>query len=299
MAGSLTTESDSHYNDLESLSTTDLLTYINQEDEKVASAVKKVVDNGSLTSLVDAIYGRMREGGRLFYIGAGTSGRLGVVDASECPPTFGIDHGIIVGVIAGGDGAIRKAVEFAEDDFDQAWADLRNDFNVKETDCVVGIAASGRTPYVIGGLRAASAFGCMTGCIVCNEGSEVANSAKYAVEVIVGPEFVTGSTRMKAGTAQKMVLNMLSTTLMIKMGRVRGNKMVDMALSNEKLISRGLSMMRKELYSVLEIKSTSTIPIFDNMTLQQQEDFLCREGSVRSAVDKMAAEIRSNLQSEV
>ena len=283
MEEALTTESDSHYDGLESKSTLDLLTSINEEDAKVASAVKKAVNNGSLTALVEAIYERMCEGGRLFYIGAGTSGRLGVVDASECPPTFGIDHGIVVGVIAGGDGALRKAVELAEDDFDQAWADLRDGFDINRRDCVVGIAASGRTPYVIGGLRSAKTLGCVTGCIVCNAGSEVSKSAEFPVEVIVGPEFVTGSTRMKAGTAQKMVLNMLSTTLMIKMGRVRGNKMVDMALSNEKLVSRGLSMMRKEL------QSTSAIAIFDDMIQQEQEEFLCKAGSVRSAVDGMIA----------
>ena len=285
----LTTESDSHYDSLEFKSTTELLTSINMEDGKVASAVKNAVENGSLSALVEAIYARMLNKGRLFYIGAGTSGRLGIVDASECPPTFGIDHGIVVGVIAGGDGAIRKAVEFAEDDFNQAWLDMKNGFDINENDCVVGIAASGRTPYVIGGLRAARAHGCITGSIVCNMGSEVSRCAEFPVEVIVGPEFITGSTRMKAGTAQKMVLNMLSTTLMIKLGRVRGNKMVDMALSNEKLVSRGLSMMRKELYLLLELhpESLSPIPVLDDMQLNQQEEFLCEQGSVRNAVDKM------------
>jgi N-acetylmuramic acid 6-phosphate etherase len=188
---------------------------------------------------------RMREGGRLFYIGAGTSGRLGVVDASECPPTFGVPFDMVVGIIAGGDGAIRKAVEFAEDDDRQAWEDLLA-YNINEKDVLVGIAASGTTPYVIGGLKMANEHNIITGCVVCNSGSPVAAVAKYPVEVITGPEFLTGSTRMKAGTAQKLVLNMLSTCVMIQLGRVKGNKMVDMQLSNLKLVDRGTKMVMKE-----------------------------------------------------
>jgi N-acetylmuramic acid 6-phosphate etherase len=187
----------------------------------------------------------MKQGGRLFYIGAGTSGRLGVVDASECPPTFGVPFDWVVGIIAGGDGAIRKSVENAEDDTQQAWKDLQA-YNINDKDVLVGIAASGTTPYVIGGLQTANVHNITTGCIVCNSGSPVAAEAKYPVEVITGPEFLTGSTRMKAGTAQKLVLNMLSTATMIQLGRVKGNKMVDMQLSNIKLVARGTRMVMNE-----------------------------------------------------
>ena len=219
----LITESESLHHNLEELSTAELLRGINQEDQKVAVAVEQALP--ALEALVNAILPQMRRGGRLFYIGAGTSGRLGIVDASECPPTFGVDHGVVVGLIAGGDSAIRKAVEFAEDDAEQAWKDLTA-HAITAQDAVVGIAASGTTPYVIGGLQAAKAAGCVTGAIVCNPGSPVAKAAEFPVEVVVGPEFVTGSTRMKSGSAQKMTLNMLSTALMIQLGHVKGNRMV-------------------------------------------------------------------------
>src|SRR6202012_2958880 len=211
---------------------------------------------------------RMRNGGRLFYIGAGTSGRLGVVDASECPPTFGVPFDMVVGIIAGGDGAIRKAVDFAEDDTEQAWKDL-SAYNINEKDVLVGIAASGTTPYVIGGLQTANQNNVVTGCIVCNTGSPVAAEARYPVEVVTGPEFVTGSTRMKAGTAQKLVLNMLSTSVMIQLGRVKGNKMVDMQLTNNKLVDRGTRMVMNET----------------GLDEAAAADLLKQEGSVRKAVD--------------
>src|ERR1041385_8294361 len=230
------TEKDSHYNNLEQMPVSEILKNINQEDHTVPDAVAKALPQ--IEKLVEVTAEKMKNGGRLFYIGAGTSGRLGVVDASECPPTFGVPFDMVVGLIAGGDGAIRKAVEFAEDDMEQAWKDLAA-YGITAHDVVVGIAASGTTPYVIGGLRIANEKGIVTGCIVCNTGSPVAAEARYPVEVITGPEFVTGSTRMKAGTAQKLVLNMLSTTVMIQLGRIKGNKMVDMQLTNDKLINRG------------------------------------------------------------
>ncbi len=230
-----TTESNSFYTDLEKMSVKDLLFNINQEDQKVAFAVKEVIED--IEKLVVEIVIRMKKGGRLFYIGAGTSGRLGVVDASECPPTFGVSHDVVVGLIAGGDAAIRKAVEFAEDDNNQAWKDLAA-YNPTKNDTLIGIAASGRTPYVIGGLEKANGNGLLTGCIVCNKNSGVAAASQFPIEVIVGAEFVTGSTRMKAGTAQKLVLNMISTSVMIQLGKVKGNKMVDMQLSNQKLIEK-------------------------------------------------------------
>jgi N-acetylmuramic acid 6-phosphate etherase len=239
-----TTESSSYYNHLEQMSIHDLLTNINKEDQTVPLAVEKVIP--VIEKLVAVIVQKMQHDGRLFYIGAGTSGRLGIVDASEIPPTYGLPHGKVIGLMAGGDAAIRKAVEFAEDDRKQAWKDLMH-YQVTDKDVVLGIAASGRTPYVVGGLQDARAHGIVTGCITCNENTEVALYADYPVEVIVGPEFVTGSTRMKAGTAQKLVLNMISTTVMIKLGRVKGNKMVDMQLTNEKLIDRGVRMIMEEL----------------------------------------------------
>ncbi|OON70590.1 N-acetylmuramic acid 6-phosphate etherase [Hymenobacter sp. CRA2] len=239
-----TTESASHFDHLETLPTAQLLASINQLDHTVPLAVEKALPQ--IEALVEATVARLREGGRLFYIGAGTSGRLGILDASECPPTFGVPHGLVIGLIAGGDTAIRKAVENAEDDAEQAWRDLSaHDINAK--DIVVGIAASGRTPYVIGGLEQARAHGLATGCIVCNAGSKVAAAAEFPVEVVTGPEFVTGSTRMKAGTAQKLVLNMLTTATMIRLGRVKGNKMVDMQLTNAKLVDRGQRMLMDEL----------------------------------------------------
>lgn len=260
------TESTSLYDHLEQQSIHDLLTNINREDQTVPTAVAKAIPQ--LEALVEQVVARMREGGRLFYIGAGTSGRLGVVDASECPPTYGVPHDLVVGLIAGGDGAIRKAVEFAEDDVDQAWVDL-SAYKIEPVDTVVGIAASGRTPYVIGGLNQARAAGCLTGCIVCNPGSAVAQAAEYPVEVVVGPEFVTGSTRMKAGTAQKLALNMLSTAVMIQLGRVKGNKMVDMQLSNIKLQQRAARMVMEEL----------------NVSEETAQDLLARFGNVRGAID--------------
>lgn len=244
----------------------ELLRNINEEDKTVPLAVEKALPQ--IEKLVEVVADRMQNGGRLFYIGAGTSGRLGVVDASECPPTFGVPFDWVVGIIAGGDTAIRKAVEFAEDNREQAWKDLQ-EFDINRGDVVIGIAASGTTPYVIGGLQTANANGVATGCIVCNAGSPVAAEAQYPVEVVTGPEFVTGSTRMKAGTAQKLVLNMLSTSVMIKLGRVKGNKMVDMQLSNNKLVHRGTRMVMAET-GLLE---------------EAAAELLKKHGSVRKAVD--------------
>ncbi len=260
-----TTESPSHYSDLEKMSVRDLLTNINREDKTVPLAVEKAIP--AIEKLVLEIVNRMEKGGRLFYIGAGTSGRLGIVDASEIPPTYGMPHGKVIGIMAGGDQAIRKAVEFAEDDMNQAWKDLEV-FSINQQDVLIGIAASGRTPYVVGGLREARANGILTGCITCNTGSEVAKHADHPIEVVVGPEFVTGSTRMKAGTAQKLVLNMISTTTMIRLGRVRGNKMVDMQLTNNKLVDRGTRMVMDEL----------------GVTAAEAEQLLKEHGSVRKAV---------------
>lgn len=261
-----TTEKDSHYNHLEQMSVRDILENINHEDKTVPLAVEKALPQ--IEKLATITAEKMKAGGRLFYIGAGTSGRLGVVDASECPPTFGVPFDRVVGIIAGGDGAIRKAVEFAEDDTQQAWKDLQ-EFNITDKDVVVGIAASGTTPYVIGGLKTANENGVTTGCVVCNSGSPVAAQAKFPVEVITGPEFVTGSTRMKAGTAQKLVLNMLSTSVMIQLGRVKGNKMVDMQLSNNKLIHRGTLMVMQ----------------LTGLDEQTAGELLEKHGSVRKAVD--------------
>lgn len=237
-----TTEADSYYNNLEQMSIHELLENMNKEDTSVPLAVAKAIPQ--IETLVTVIVEKMQAGGRLFYMGAGTSGRLGILDASECPPTYGIEHGRVVGLIAGGDTAIRKAVEFAEDDLSQGWEDLKA-YHITSNDVVVGIAASGTTPYVIGALEACNQHAIETGCIVCNSGSPVAAVSKFPIEVVVGPEFVTGSTRMKSGTAQKLVLNMISTSVMIKLGRVKGNKMVDMALSNNKLVDRGTRMIMK------------------------------------------------------
>lgn len=237
------TEKESHYNHLEKMTIGELLLAINKEDQTVARAVHNAIPQ--ISRLVEGVVERMKKGGRLFYIGAGTSGRLGVLDASELPPTFGVPYDWVVGLIAGGDSAIRKAVEFAEDDTEQAWKDL-NKFNVSEKDAVIGIAASGTTPYVLGGLKAANHAGILTGCVVCNKDSLLAAEAIFPIEVVVGPEFVTGSTRMKSGTAQKLVLNMISTTLMIQLGRVEGNKMVDMQMTNHKLVNRGIRFIMDE-----------------------------------------------------
>jgi N-acetylmuramic acid 6-phosphate etherase len=238
------TESDSLYNDLEKMSVRQLLVSINLEDRKVPEIVYGCIPE--IEKLVDAIVARMRTGGRLFYIGAGTSGRLGIVDASEIPPTFGLDHGFVIGLIAGGDGAIRKAVEKAEDNKDLGWEDLKLYFP-DQNDVIVGIAASGTTPYVVGALKKARENGIFTGAVTCNPGTPLAANADIAVEVITGPEFVTGSTRMKAGTAQKLVLNMITTSTMIRLGRVKGNKMVNMQLTNQKLVKRGIRMICSEL----------------------------------------------------
>ncbi|MBS1977363.1 MAG: N-acetylmuramic acid 6-phosphate etherase [Bacteroidetes bacterium] len=239
-----TTESASRYQSLERMSVSELLKNINREDRRVPIAVAGVIPQ--IEKLVKVIVRKMKTGGRLFYIGAGTSGRLGVVDASEIPPTYGMSQGRVIGLIAGGDRAIRQAVEHAEDDPSQAWRDLQN-HGISKADVVIGIAASGRTPYVVGGVKTARANGVVTGCITCNQGSELAVNVDYPIEVKVGPEFVTGSTRMKAGTAQKLVLNMISTATMVRLGRVKGNKMVDMQLTNNKLIHRGTRMIMDEL----------------------------------------------------
>lgn len=231
-----TTEKDSLYRNIEKMSTEELLRNINCEDKKVPDAVEKIIPK--LIPLIDVISDKMKKGGRLFYIGAGTSGRLGIVDASECPPTYGVEYGKVVGIIAGGDEAIRRAVEFAEDNMVAGWEDLQK-HKVNEQDVVIGITASGTTPYVIGALKKCKEHGITTGCITCNEGSPVSQFADFPVEVVVGPEFITGSTRMKSGTAQKLILNMISTSVMVKYGRVQDNKMVDMQLTNEKLIDRG------------------------------------------------------------
>ncbi len=235
-----TTEASSKYNHLEKMSISSLLKNMNKEDKTVPNAIEKEIPK--IEKLVKVVVEKMQQGGRLFYIGAGTSGRLGIVDASECPPTYGIAHGRVVGIIAGGDAAIRKAVEFAEDDTKQAWKDLKK-YKITSKDVVLGIAASGSTPYVVGGLEKCNENNITTACITCNKGSKVAQVAKFPIEVVVGPEFVTGSTRMKSGTAQKLVLNMLSTSVMIKLGHVKGNKMVDMQLSNNKLVDRGVKMI--------------------------------------------------------
>ncbi|MFK7932301.1 MAG: N-acetylmuramic acid 6-phosphate etherase [Saprospiraceae bacterium] len=264
----MTTESASNYDALETMSVRELLTNINNEDKSVPLAVEQTIPQ--IEPLIDAIVERMAQGGRLFYIGAGTSGRLGIVDASECPPTYGVPHDWVIGIMAGGDSAIRKAVEFAEDDAEQAWHDLQ-DFEINQKDVLVGIAASGRTPYVVGGLKSALENGLVTGCIVCNQNTAVAEQATFPIEVIVGPEFVTGSTRMKAGTAQKLVLNMISTSVMVRLGRVRGNKMVDMQLSNQKLVERGTRMIA-EATGVDEVKALQ---------------LLKTHGSVRAAVDSV------------
>jgi N-acetylmuramic acid 6-phosphate etherase len=238
------TEKDSEYRHLEKMSIRELLDNINKEDQVVPLAVQNAIP--SIEKLVVATVDKMLAGGRLFYIGAGTSGRLGVVDASECPPTYGVPHGLVIGIIAGGDNAMFKAVEFAEDSKEDGWHDLQ-EFSVNEKDVVVGIAASGTTPYVIGALEQCRNKGIVTGSISCNPNSPVSRAADFPIEVVVGPEFVTGSTRMKSGTAQKLVLNMISTSVMIQLGRVEDNKMVNMLLSNEKLVDRGVKMVMSSL----------------------------------------------------
>jgi len=234
------TEQSSHYRHLEKMSVLELLVNINTEDKVVPAAVEKAIPQ--IEKLVEAAADKMLLGGRLFYIGAGTSGRLGIVDASECPPSYGVPKGLVIGIIAGGEKAITNAVEFAEDDKEQGWKDLQI-FNVCDRDVVIGIAASGTTPYVIGALEECRKKGIVTGSIACNPNSPISAAADYPIEVVVGPEFVTGSTRMKSGTAQKLVLNMISTTVMIQLGRVEDNKMVNMQLTNEKLVDRGTKMV--------------------------------------------------------
>lgn len=240
----LTTEMPSRFDGLERMSVKEILEGINSEDQTVPLAVAKAIPQ--IEALVTAIVKRMKKGGRLFYIGAGTSGRLGILDASECPPTFGVPEDWVIGIMAGGDGAIRKAIEFAEDNKEKASNDLE-EYVINKSDSIIGIAASGTTPYVIGGVESAQQSGLLTGCITCNLKTPLAKTVQYPVEVVAGPEFVTGSTRMKAGTAQKLVLNMISTAIMIQLGRVKGNKMVDMKLSNNKLIARGVNIVMKEL----------------------------------------------------
>jgi N-acetylmuramic acid 6-phosphate etherase len=262
-----TTEQVSNHNNLDKMDTLNLIKGVNEEDKKVATSVEAVIPK--IEETVNAIFSRMEKGGRLFYIGAGTSGRLGIVDASECPPTFGVSHDLVIGIIAGGDSAIRKAVEFAEDDTLQAWKDLK-EHNISELDSVIGIAASGTTPYVIGGLEKCNSNNILTACITCNEGSPIASVSQFPIEVVVGPEFVTGSTRMKAGTAQKLVLNMISTSLMIKLGRVKGNRMVDMQLSNDKLVDRGTLMVAEET----------------GLDYDSAKELLEQTGSVRAALNK-------------
>jgi N-acetylmuramic acid 6-phosphate etherase len=262
-----TTEAASHYDHLEKMSSRELLENINKEDQTVAQSVEQVIP--MVEALVEAIFSRMSNGGRLFYIGAGTSGRLGIVDASECPPTFGVEHGLVVGLIAGGDSAIRKAVEFAEDDPEQGWKDLEA-HTINDKDSVIGIAASGTTPYVIGALEACNKAGILTGCITCNTGSPLAATAQHPIEAVVGPEFVTGSTRMKAGTAQKLILNMISTALMVRLGKVKGNRMVDMQLSNNKLVDRGTKMVMEQT----------------GLSYEEAHQLLEESESVRQAVEK-------------
>lgn len=260
-----TTESSSHYDHLEKMTLRELLIGINREDKTVPLAVEQVIPR--IEALVNVIVEKMKSGGRLFYIGAGTSGRLGIVDASEIPPTYGMPAGKVIGIIAGGDQAIRKAVEYAEDDPAQAWKDLK-EFSIGPQDVLIGIAASGRTPYVIGGVQEARAHKIVTGCVTCNEGSELAKNVDHPIEIVVGPEFVTGSTRMKAGTAQKLTLNMISTAVMIQLGRVKGNKMVDMQLTNNKLIERGARIIMEELH----------------ISKPEAEKLLREFGSVRKAI---------------
>jgi N-acetylmuramic acid 6-phosphate etherase len=265
MSFTKTTEQDSNYNNLENMSVSELISNINKEDQTIAFAVKKSIPQ--ITLLTNQIVDKLKIGGRLFYIGAGTSGRLGILDASECPTTFGVSHDLVIGLIAGGDIAIRKAVEFAEDSKNQGWKDLQ-EYNISSKDVVIGIAASGTTPYVIAALEKCNDHQIITGCITCNENSPLSNTAKFPIEVVVGPEFVTGSSRMKAGTAQKMVLNIISTTAMIQLGKIKGNKMVDMQLSNDKLVKRGISMLVNEL----------------NIDLNEASSLLKKYGSVRKVI---------------
>lgn len=259
------TESTSKYNHLEKMSVGEILSNINKEDKIVPYAIEKVIPN--IAKIIPIIVEKLQEGGRLFYIGAGTSGRLGVVDASECPPTFGVSPDLVIGLIAGGDQAIRKAVEFAEDNEELGWEDLQK-YHVSPLDFVIGIAASGTTPYVVGAVEKCKANNIQTACIVCNDDSPLAAAVDFPIEIILGPEFITGSTRMKAGTAQKLILNMISSAVMIRLGRVKGNKMVDMQLSNNKLVKRGIQMLISEL----------------NISYEEAKELLQKYGSVRNAI---------------
>jgi len=259
------TEKDSLYDHLEQMSIHELLVNINNEDKKVPFAVEKAIPQ--IENLVEKTVEKLKKGGRLFYIGAGTSGRLGILDASECPPTFGVEDDLVIGLIAGGDAAIRKAVEEAEDSITQGWEDLKA-FNFSDKDVLIGIAASGTTPYVVSTVQKAREIGALTGCITMNPGSPLEQAAEYPVTVVVGPEFVTGSSRMKAGTAQKLVLNMISTTSLIQLGHVKGNKMVDMQLTNAKLVDRGSKMIVKET----------------GLDYEEAKALLLKEGSVRKAL---------------
>jgi N-acetylmuramic acid 6-phosphate etherase len=269
MSDNRVTEQASNYRHLEKMSVLELLVNINKEDQTVPDAVEKAIPQ--IEKLVEATSDKMLMGGRMFYIGAGTSGRLGIVDASECPPTYGVPYGLVIGIIAGGEKAITTAVEFAEDDREQGWKDLL-EFNVSDKDVVIGIAASGTTPYVIGALEECKKRGIITGSISCNPGSPVSESADFPVEIIVGPEFVTGSTRMKSGTAQKLVLNMISTSIMIQLGRVEDNKMVNMQLTNDKLVDRGTKMLMER------VKMTD---------YEKAKELLLKYGSVKKAADSV------------
>ncbi|MBR8534003.1 N-acetylmuramic acid 6-phosphate etherase [Carboxylicivirga sediminis] len=264
------TESPSHFDNLEKMSVEELITNINKEDANVHLAVQKALPQ--IKELVERIVKRMEQGGRVFYLGAGTSGRLGVLDASELPPTFGVPDNMVIGLIAGGEKALRQAVESAEDDANKAWNEL-SAYKVDELDTVIGIAASGTTPYVIGGIEHARRNGLLTGCITCNPNSKVAEVTEFPIEAIVGPEFVTGSTRLKAGTAQKMILNMITTTIMIKLGRVKGNKMVNMQLTNKKLVDRGARMIMEEL----------------KLSYEDARALLLKQGSVKKAIEAYKA----------
>lgn len=275
MAFQKITESESLYDNLDQMSVRELLEGINNEDRKVAIAVGREIPK--IENLVTRIVERMRRGGRLFYIGAGTSGRLGVLDASEIPPTYGMPNTLVIGLIAGGDRALRNPVESAEDDLDKAWEELQQ-YHINTNDTLVGIAASGTTPYVIGALRKARSEGILTTSISCNPDSPMAAEAEIAIEPVVGPEFVTGSTRMKSGTAQKMVLNMITTSTMIKLGRVKGNRMVNMQLTNQKLVDRGTRMIMEEL----------------RLDYEQSKNLLLLHGSVREAIDSYHREWRLN-----
>ncbi len=261
-----TTESPSNFTDLDKMGIVEILTNINSEDKSVPLAVEKEIK--TIANLIEQIIIRMKKGGRLFYIGAGTSGRLGILDASECPPTYGVPDTMVIGLIAGGDLAIRKAVENAEDNTELAWKDLMK-YNVNEKDTVIGIAASGRTPYVLGGVKTAKDKNILTGGISCNKNSELSQAVDFGIELLVGSEFVTGSTRMKSGTAQKLVLNMISTTVMIQLGKVKGNKMVDMQLSNKKLVTRAIHMVRDEI----------------GVSNKEANLLLKKNGSVRNAIE--------------